>query len=104
MSYSVRRRTHEIGIRMALGARPGSVLAAVLRQGLALTSVGLAIGLVIASAVGRLSASLLYGISGTDLITFLTVPTVLFAAALVAIVIPARRAARLDPLVALRDE
>ncbi|MGC9969707.1 MAG: ABC transporter permease [Bryobacteraceae bacterium] len=104
MSYSVRRRTHEIGIRMALGARPGSVLAAILRQGLALTSVGLTIGLVIAVAVGRLSASLLYGISGTDLITFLTVPTVLFAAALVAIVIPARRAARLDPLVALRDE
>lgn len=104
MSYSVRRRTHEIGVRMALGARPGTVLAMVLRQGLALTSVGLAIGLSIAVAVGRLSASLLYGISGTDLITFLVVPTVLVAAALVAIVIPARRAAKIDPMVALRYE
>jgi predicted permease len=104
MSYSVRRRTHEIGVRMALGARPGAVLAMVLRQGLALTSVGLAIGLAIAVGVGRLAASLLYGISGTDLSTFLTVPAVLVAAALVAIVIPARRAAKVDPIVALRSE
>jgi predicted permease len=104
MSYAVRRRTHEIGVRMALGARPGAVQAMVLRQGLALTGVGLAVGLSIAVAVGRLSASLLYGISGTDLITFLTVPAVLVAAALVAIVVPARRAARVDPIVALRNE
>jgi ABC-type antimicrobial peptide transport system permease subunit len=103
MSYSVRRRTHEIGVRMALGARPGAVLAMVLRQGLALTSVGLAIGLSMAVAVGRLAASLLYGISGTDPITFLTVPAVLVAAALAAIVIPARRAAQVDPVVALRN-
>jgi ABC-type antimicrobial peptide transport system permease subunit len=100
----VRRRTHEIGIRMALGARPGSVLAMVLRQGLALTSVGLAIGLALAVGVGRLANSLFYGISGTDLITFLTVPTVLAAAALVAILVPAHRAAQVDPLVALRNE
>jgi len=104
MSYSVRRRTHEIGVRIALGARPGTVLAMVLRQGLVLTSIGLAIGLSIAVAVGRLSASLLYGISGTDLMTFLVVPTVLVAVALVAIVIPARRAAKVDPMVALRYE
>jgi predicted permease len=104
LSYSVRRRTHEIGIRMALGARPGSVLAMVLRQGLALTSVGLAIGLALAVGVGRLANSLFYGISGTDLITFLTVPTVLAAAALVAILVPAHRAAQVDPLVALRNE
>jgi predicted permease len=104
MSYSVRRRTHEIGVRMALGARPGAVQAMVLRQGLALTSVGLAIGLSIAVAIGRLSAGLLYGISGTDVITFLVVPTVLVAAALVAIVLPARRAAKVDPIVALRNE
>jgi predicted permease len=104
LSYSVRRRTQEIGIRMALGARPGSVLKMVLGQGLALTSVGLAIGLAIAVAVGRFAASLLYGISGTDHITLLTVPAVLFAAALVAIVLPARRAAKVDPVVALRNE
>jgi predicted permease len=104
LSYSVRRRTQEIGIRMALGARPGSVLKMVLGQGLALTGVGLAIGLAIAVAVGRFAASLLYGISGTDHITFLTVPAVLVAAALVAIVLPARRAAKLDPAVALRNE
>jgi predicted permease len=104
MSYSVRRRTHEIAVRMALGAQPGTVVATVLRQGLVLTSVGLAVGLSIALAVGRLSASLLYGVSGTDPITFLVVPTVLLAAALVAIVIPARRAAQVDPLAALRNE
>jgi predicted permease len=104
MSFSVRRRTREIGIRMSLGAEPGSVLAMVLRQGLALAGVGLAIGLAIALAVGRLAASLLYGISGTDLITFLAVPAVLLAAALVAIVLPALRAARIGPMTALRME
>jgi len=104
MSFSVRRRTREIGIRMALGAEPHGVLAMVLRQGLALTGAGLAIGLAVALAVGRLAASLLYGISGTDLITFLAVPAVLVAAALVAILIPARRAARLGPMTALRTE
>ena len=104
MSFSVRRRTREIGIRMALGAKPGGVLTMVVRQGLALTAVGLAIGLAIALAVGRLAASLLYGISGTDLVTFLSVPAVLLAAALVAIVIPGRRAARIGPTTALRME
>jgi predicted permease len=104
LSYLVRRRTQEIGIRMALGARPGSVLKMVLGQGLSLTGVGVAIGLAIAMAVGRFAASLLYGISGTDHITFLSVPAVLVAAALVAIVLPARRAARVDPIVALRNE
>jgi putative ABC transport system permease protein len=104
LSYSVRRRTHEIGIRMALGARPRSVLKMVLRQGLALTGVGLAIGLAVSVAIGRFATSLLYGISGTDLVTFLTVPALLLVAALVAIVLPARRAARLDPMVALRFE
>jgi ABC-type antimicrobial peptide transport system permease subunit len=104
MSYSVRRRTHEIGIRMALGARPGGVLAIFMREGLMLTAVGIAIGLAGAWAVGRLSASLLYGVRPTDPITFLTVPSVLAATALLAIWIPARRATRVDPLIALRNE
>jgi predicted permease len=104
MSYSVRRRTREIGIRMALGADPGSVLRMVLRQGLTLTAVGLAIGLGIALALSRFTASLLYGISGTDRLTFLAVCVVLLATALVAIVFPARRAARVEPTTALRYE
>jgi predicted permease len=104
MSYSVRRRTREIGIRMALGARPGTVLKMVLGQGLALTGVGLAIGLGIALGLGRFTASLLYGISGTDLLTFLTVPAVLLVAATVAIVVPALRAAHVKPTTALRYE
>ncbi|MGA2721621.1 MAG: ABC transporter permease [Bryobacteraceae bacterium] len=102
MSYSVRRRTREIGIRMALGARPGSVLRMVLGQGLLLTGVGLAIGLGIALGLGRFTASLLYGISGTDPLTFVTVSAVLLAAATVAVVVPASRAARVEPNSALR--
>jgi predicted permease len=104
MSYAVRRRTREIGIRMALGAEPGEVLKMVVRQGLAVTAVGLAIGLGVALVLGRLTASLLYGISGTDLWTFLTVPAVLVAAALPAILFPASRAARVEPTTALRYE
>ncbi len=81
MSYSVRCRTREIGIRMALGARPRKVLRMVLRQGLTLTGIGLAIGLMIALAVGRFAASVLYGTSGTDLLTFVIVSAVLVATA-----------------------
>jgi predicted permease len=104
MSYSVRRRTREIGIRMALGARPGTVLRMVLGQGLILTGAGLAIGLSIALGLGRFTASLLYGIGGTDLLTFVTVSAVLLAAAIVAIVVPALRAAHVAPTTALRYE
>lgn len=104
MTYSVRRRTHEIGIRMALGAKPGRVLGMVVRQGLTLTAIGLAVGLGIALALGRFTSSLLYGISGRDLLTFLAVPAVLLAAALVAIVFPAWRAAHVEPVRALRVE
>jgi ABC-type antimicrobial peptide transport system permease subunit len=104
MSYSVRRRTREIGIRMALGARPGAVLRMVLGQGLILTGAGLAIGLSIALGLGRFTASLLYGIGGTDLLTFVTVSAVLLAAAIVAIVVPALRAAHVAPTTALRYE
>ena len=104
MSYSVRRRTHEIGIRMALGAEPGKVLRMVLRQGLLITGVGLVIGLALAMVLGRFTSMLLYGISGTDLATFIAVPAVLVAAALAAIVVPASRAARVEPSTALRYE
>jgi predicted permease len=104
MSYSVRRRTREIGIRMALGAKPNAVLGMVLRQGLTLTGVGLGIGVLIALALGRFTASVLYGTSGTDLLTFAIVSTVLLAAATVAILIPAFRAAHVEPTTALRYE
>ena len=104
MSYSVRSRTREIGIRMALGAKPRGVLSMVLRQGLILTGIGLAIGLAIALVVGRFAASVLYGTSGSDLLTFAVVSVVLVATAAVAILIPARRAAHVEPTVALRYE
>jgi predicted permease len=104
MIYSVRRRTREIGIRMALGAQPRKVLRMVLRQGLILTGVGVAIGLVIALLLGRFTASVLYGTSGTDLLTFVVVSAVLLATATVAILIPAIRAAQVEPTVALRYE
>jgi predicted permease len=104
MIYSVRCRTREIGIRMALGANPRSVLKLVLRQGLILTGIGIAIGLVIALALGRFTASVLYGTSGTDLLTFVVVSGVLLATATVAILIPAMRAANVQPMVALRYE
>lgn len=104
MSYSVRRRTREIGIRMALGAKRPTVLGMILRQGLVLTAIGLAIGLAIALALGRFTASLLYGTSGTDLLTFVTVSGVLLATAAVAVLIPALRAAHVEPTTALRCE
>jgi len=104
MSYSVRRRTREIGIRMALGARAGGVLGLVARQGLALAGIGVAIGLGLALTMSRFAASLLYGISATDPLTFIVVPAVLLAVAVVAVLLPARRAAKTDPLAALRYE
>jgi predicted permease len=104
MSYSVRCRTREIGIRIALGAKPREVLRMILRQGLALTAIGLAIGLAIALVVGRFAASVLYGTSGSDLLTFIVVSAVLLATAAVAIMIPALRAAHVEPTIALRYE
>jgi predicted permease len=104
MSYSVRRRTREIGIRMALGAKRPTVLRMILRQGLILTAIGLAIGLAIALALGRFTASVLYGTSGTDLLTFVIVSLVLLATAAVAVLVPALRAAHVEPTTALRYE
>jgi predicted permease len=104
MSYSVRRRTREIGIRMALGAKPPAVLRMVFRQGMLLTGIGLAIGILVSLLLGRFTASLLYGTSGSDPITFLVVSGVLLGTSVVAIMIPAVRAAHVQPTVALRCE
>jgi len=104
LSYSVSQQTHEIGIRMALGAEPGHMLAMVVRQGAKLALVGVAIGLAGALAVTRLMTSLLYGVSPSDPLTLAAVVIVIAAATLLACYIPARRAMRLDPTVALRAE
>ncbi len=104
LSYSVNQKSHEIGIRMALGAQPGDVLRLVVGQGLRLTAAGIAIGLAGAYGFARVMASLLYGVSTTDAVTFIGVTGLLCGIALVACCIPARRAMRVDPMVALRYE
>jgi predicted permease len=104
MGYVVARRTHEVGIRMALGARAGDVLILVLRQSLWAAAGGVAIGAVGAAALTRTMRSLLFGVSVTDPLTFAAVALLLAAAAFVASYLPARRATRVDPLVALRSE
>jgi ABC-type antimicrobial peptide transport system permease subunit len=105
MAYAVSQRTQEMGIRLALGASPSALLSMVVRQGMKLTIVGIAIGLAVAlGAFGSIGAvrTLLPGISPLDPITFIAVPLLLAAIALLATFIPARRAGRVDPVVALR--
>jgi len=104
MSFASRARTREIGIRMALGAQPATVLRMITGEGLLLAGIGLAIGLGLSFAVTRFTASLLYGVSTTDMATFIGVPAVMLGVALVAVLIPARRAARVQPLEALHYE
>lgn len=104
LNYAVSLRTREIGIRVALGAAPAQVQWAVVGEGAKLAAVGLTIGLVSALALTRLLSSLLYGVSAHDPLTFVGVAVILGATALIACYIPARRAARVDPIVALRTE
>jgi ABC-type antimicrobial peptide transport system permease subunit len=104
MAYAVTQRTREMGIRMALGARPRDVLALVVRQGMVLAGLGIALGIGGAFAATRLLASLLYGVAPTDLPTFMSVAVLLGVVAFLACWLPARRAARVDPTVALRAE
>jgi ABC-type antimicrobial peptide transport system permease subunit len=104
ISYAVSQRTPEIGIRMALGARPRDVLGMVVGGGLRLAALGVGIGLAAALALTRVMASLLYGVSATDPLTFVSIPLLLLAVALAASYLPARRALRVDPVAALRSE
>jgi putative ABC transport system permease protein len=104
IAFGVTQRTREIGVRVALGARPGDVLGLVMRRGLLLTGTGLAIGIAMAAALGQLVASLLYGVTARDPATLMAVSLFLSAVAMLATYIPARRATRVDPIVALRVE
>ncbi len=103
-SYTVSQRTHEIGIRMALGARGSDIIWLILYQGLIMTAAGLAIGLGAALLLGRVISSLLYGVAATDLTSFAVATVVLAATALLASFIPANRALRVEPVVALRND
>jgi ABC-type antimicrobial peptide transport system permease subunit len=104
MSYLVTQSTHDIGVRVALGARPGNIVGLVVRQGMELAVTGIVAGLAGAFALTRVMTSLLFGVSATDAVTFTAVAVLLAAVAFAATVIPARRATRVDPMVALREE
>ncbi len=104
MNYSVNQRKHEIGIRMAIGAQPSDILKMIVGQGMLLASIGVAIGIIAAFFLGRIVEMLLFGVSGRDPMTFIGLPIVLVLVALVASYFPARRATRVDPVIALRAE
>jgi ABC-type antimicrobial peptide transport system permease subunit len=103
MAYIVAQRTHELGIRMAMGAQATDLLSMVLRDALKLTAIGAAIGLLAAFALMRLMTSLLYGVSASDPATFAVIALFLGAIAIMASYIPARRASRVSPIIALRE-
>ena len=104
VSYTVKQSTHEIGIRMALGARPGDVVRRFLGRGLQLGAIGAAAGIVASLVVTRLLGTILYGVSATDAVSFATASAVLMGSTLVATLIPAWRAARTNPIAALRHQ
>jgi putative ABC transport system permease protein len=104
LSYSVSQRAHEIGIRVALGASRSAVLRLVVGQGMSLAAIGVGIGLLGGAIASRLVAALLFGVAATDLPTFVGVPAILLLVALAACAIPGRRAMRIDPIAALREE
>jgi putative ABC transport system permease protein len=104
MNYSVALRTREIGLRVAIGAQPRQVLVLILRQGLLLTILGVVIGLLAAVALTRLLSGLLFGVAAVDPPTFASISILLIAVSLVACYLPARRAMKIDPLLALRSE
>jgi len=104
MSHLVTQSTHDIGVLVTLGAQPGNIIGVVVRQGMKLAGIGILVGLVGAAALSRVMTSLLFGVSTTDAFTFGAVPMLLAAVAFVATAIPAWRATRVDPMVALREE
>ena len=103
IQYSIATRTQEIGLRMAIGAQAGDILRMILGEGLTLSLTGLALGLVGAWWLGRAGSSLLFGVTATDPLTFVTVSLVLTAVALAACYVPARDAMKVEPIVALRQ-